>query len=83
MNLKTLLLSFVFLWFVKSTSLPKLYYRLSNRRGLDVQKFRKLEKLALKVTKWKLDIKYFEDCDVLGVCPKLLSRERYQLLENI
>ena len=57
------------LWYLQAASLPKLYYRLQGRRDVDVKRLRKLEKAGLKVTKLTLDIKFFESCIELGVCP--------------
>ena len=68
-----LLLSFVTLWMFKTSSLPSIYYKLSNKRSIDISQFRKLEKLAVKVTKWKLDIQYLYDCQLLGICPEFLK----------
>ena len=61
------------LWFIKSSTLPNLYYRIQCRRNVEVKLLRKLEKAGLKVTKLKLDRKYFEDCISLKVCPKFLQ----------
>ena len=60
-------------WIVKTSSLPKLYHRLQDRRDVAVSQFRKLEKAGLKVTKLVLDLKYFESCLELGICPKYLK----------
>ena len=55
-------------WYLKSTTLPKLFYKLQDRRDVDIHRLRKLEKLGLKVTKLTLDVKYFESCVELGIC---------------
>jgi hypothetical protein len=73
MEIYTLLLCILTQWYLKVTSLPTLYYELSNRRGIEINKFKRLEKLAYKVTKWKLDIQYFEDCQYLKICPEFLK----------
>ena len=59
-------------WYSKTTTLPKLYYRLQNRREVGLHVFRKLEKSGIKVTKLTLDLKYFENCVELGICPQYL-----------
>ena len=53
-------------------SLPKLYYRLAGRRNVTVKQLRQLEKFYLKVNKLHLDLKYFERCHELDLCPKFL-----------
>ena len=63
----------VAIWYLKAASLPKLYHRLQDRRDVEVTRLRKLEKAGLKVTKLTLDLKYFEACVELGVCPKFLK----------
>ena len=60
------------IWYLNATSLPKLYYRLQGRRNVAVQQLRKLEKSGLKLTKLTLDLKYFQSCVELGLCPKFL-----------
>ena len=70
------MLSVLCLWTLriwKISSLPSLYHTLGNRRSIQVSAFRKLEKLAIKVTKWKLDIQYLKDCQYLGICPDFLK----------
>ena len=47
-------------WYLKTTSLPKLYYRLQDRRDVRVNQLRKLERIGVKVTKLSLDLKYFD-----------------------
>ena len=73
------------LWFIKSSTLPNLYYRIQCRRNVEVKLLRKLEKAGLKVTKLKLDRKYFEDCISLKVCPKFLqvNSPRIRAFENV
>ena len=39
------------LWYKKSTSLPKLYFAISNRRGVKVKDLRQVEKHGYKVLK--------------------------------
>ena len=60
------------LWYLKSTSLPKLFYRLQDRGDVSVHRLRKLEKAGIQVTKLTLDVNYFEKCLELGLCPKFL-----------
>ena len=62
-----------FIWFInglKLTSLPKLYYRLSSKRGISLKKLRDLEKSAIKYARRQLDIHYLEYCYDLGLCPE-------------
>jgi len=67
------LLSLICLWYIKITSLPKLYYRISSRRGIQVATFRKLEKIGLKVVKLRFDVKFYETCLSLKICPEFLN----------
>ena len=60
------------LWFLKVTSLPKLYHRISSKRGIPVKVCRRIENLCLKASKKSLDVKYWRRCVDLGVCPKFL-----------
>ena len=53
-------------------SLPKLYYFCCNKRDLYVSDLRKFEKLSSKISKLQLDIRYFEQCVNLKLCPKFL-----------
>ena len=62
-----------FIWFLnglKLTSLPKLYYRLSSKRGIPVKHLRELEKNAIKYARRQLDVHYLEYCYDLGICPE-------------
>ena len=68
---KLLILSI--LWYSKSTSLPKLYYLISNRRGIHINQLRACERHSQKIVKLKLDIKYLESCADLKICPKFLK----------
>lgn len=61
-----------FLWFYRSTTLPKLYYNVSKKSNISVKDFRRFERLAEKYVKLQLDIKYFDDCLKLGLFPKYL-----------
>ena len=63
----------IFKWILKITSLPKLYYRLTKQRDVTVTQLRKLKKYGWKVLKLNLDIKYFENCLDLNLCPKFLK----------
>ena len=74
-----ILLAIIFKWILKITSLPKLYYRLSKQRGVTVIQLRKLEKYGWKVLKLNLDIKYFENCLDLNLCPKFLKFKLHNL----
>ena len=40
---------------------------------MQVRRLRKLERTGLQLNKLHLDVKYFEDCLELGVCPKFLD----------
>ena len=55
-----------------STSLPKLYYNINNKRGVSINKLRVCEKLGQKAVKLRLDVKYLEACVELDICPKFL-----------
>ena len=62
-----------FIWFtngLKLTSLPKLYYRLSNKRRIPIKKLRLLEKNAIKYARRQLDVQFLEYCFDLGLCPE-------------
>ena len=54
----TKLLLIALIWFCKSTSLPKLYYNISNKRGISINKLRVCEKLGQKAVKLRLDSIY-------------------------
>ena len=66
-------LSCVAIWLLKITSLPKLYFRINNRRGIAISQLRQLERVNLKVVKLKLDLRYFHTCIDLSICPKFLK----------
>ena len=57
-------------WILKISFLPKLYHALSSKRDVTIKLQRKLEKLGLKLVKLNLDVKYFETCIDLDICPK-------------
>ena len=62
-----------YIWLInglKLTSLPKLYYRLSSKRGIPVKQLRELEKKAIKYARRLLDVHYLEYCFDLGICPQ-------------
>ena len=61
------------LWYKKSTSLPQLYFAISNRRSVTVKDLRQIEKLGYKVLKLRLDVKYLETCSNLNLCPDFLK----------
>ena len=67
------MLAIIYKWILKITSLPKLYYRLSKQKGVTATQLKKLKKYAWKVLKLNLDIKYFENCLDLNLCPKFLK----------
>ena len=72
MNVLNLLYA-AFIWFInglKLTSLPKLYYRLSSKRGIRLKKLRDLEKTAIKYARRQLDVHYLEYCYDLGIYPE-------------
>ena len=47
-------------WLKKTTSLPKLYFKISSKRGTPVKDLRQIERYGLKIVKLNLDIKFFE-----------------------
>ena len=60
-------------WFIgalKLTSLPKLYYRLSSNRGIDIKELRTFEKTGIKLARRQLDVHYLDYCYTLGLCPQ-------------
>ena len=57
----------------KTTSLPKFYFRISSKRGTPVKDLRQIKRYGLKIVKLKLDIKFFETCANLGICPQFLK----------
>ena len=67
------LLYIAIIWYKKSTSLPKLYFAISNRRDVTVRDLRQIEKFGYKVLKLRLDVKYFKTCTDLGLCPQFLK----------
>ena len=65
------------------TSLPKLYYRLSSNRGIDIKELRIFEKHGVKFARRQLDVHYLDYCYTLGLCPnkfkfKLPKDEAYK-----
>ena len=66
-------LSCVAIWLLKITSLPKLYFRINIRRGIAISQLRQLERVSLKVVKLKLDLRYFQTCIDLSICPEFLK----------
>ena len=71
--MKLLIYLLLTLWRIKANSIPQLYYPMSNGSTVDVSEIRKLEKLHYRCAKLKLDVKYFDDCQELDVCPKFLQ----------
>ena len=50
------------IWFKKTTSLPKLYHGISNKRDIPVSTLKAFEKQGRKLIKLGLDVKYFKSC---------------------
>ena len=78
----------VILWYIKASSLPKLYHRLSSKRGIPVQVCRRFEHLCLKASKKGLDVNYWHRCVDLGLCPKFLrfqppQVQQYRNMKNV
>ena len=61
------------IWFKKATSLPKLYHGTSNKKGIPVSTLRAFEKPGRKQVKLGLDVKYFQSCLDLKLCPEFLK----------
>ena len=62
-----------FIWFInglKLTSLPKLYNRLSSKRGVPVKQLRDLERKAIKYARRQLDVHYLDYCFDLSLYPE-------------
>ena len=71
-----------YIWFINGlnlTSLPKLYYRLSSKRGIPVKQLRDFEKAAIKYARRQLDVHYLEYCFDLGICPQ---KFKFKIPEN-
>ena len=51
----------------------KLYFRISSKRGTPVKDLRHIERYGLKIVKLKLDVKFFETCANLDICPQFLK----------
>ena len=62
-----------FLFLFKTFNLPRLYYYIGKRRNINVQQFRTFERLHKRLSKLPFDIKYFENCLELGICPTFLT----------
>ena len=67
------LLFSIVVWLKKTTSLPKLYFRISSKRGTPVKDLRQIERYGLKIVKLKLDLKSFKTCANLDICPQFLK----------
>ena len=67
------LLFSILVWLKKTTCLPKLYLRISSKRGTPVKDVRQIKRYGLKKVKLKLDIKFFETCANLDICPQFLK----------
>ena len=88
------LLCSIVLQILKGVSLFKVYYRLSKRNEIRILQLIKLEKPVLKLMKLNLDVKYFNTCLDLNICPKFIkfrlpnfqvyknSEELYQIVFN-
>jgi len=61
------------LWYIKSSSLPKFYFGMCNKRGILVSTSSALEKQGKKLVKPGLDIKDFESCLDLNLCTEFLK----------
>ena len=72
MIIKSFIPVLIAIWYLKTISLLQLFYKLQDRRDVSVKCLRKLEKAGTQVTKLSLDLKYFEKCLELGICPKYL-----------
>ena len=53
--------------------LPVLYHSLHSKRGIPVNKLRKLEKATLQVAKKLADIRFWHRCIALKLCPEFLK----------
>ena len=62
----------IVIW-LKKTSLPKLYFRMSSKRGTSIKNLRHIERYGLKRVKLKSDIKFFETCANLDIFPQFLK----------
>ena len=81
-------LIWIFLWYSKISSLPKLYYRMHNRKGVRVKECRTLENAGRSVVKCALDTIYWERCLDLNLCPSFLKfrppkLKQYQNVDTI
>ena len=54
-------------------TIPKIYFRISNKRGIPVSTLRGLEKQGRKLVKLGQDVKYFETCLDISLCPEVLK----------
>ena len=57
----------------KCSSLPKLYHGIDSKRKIPVSTLRAFEKQGHILVKLQLDIKYFETCLDLDLCPEFLK----------
>ena len=57
----------------KTTSLLQLYFRISTKRGTPVKDLQQIKRYGLKIMKLKLDIKFFQTCTNLDICPQFLK----------
>ena len=67
------MLIWLFIWYYKVSTLPKLYHRLSKRSGATVRKFRGLEDAGKKMVKRNLDVMFWQRCIDLEICPDFLK----------
>ena len=61
-------------WYIKSkVSPPAFYFRLHNRRDINIDLIRRYEILQIKINKKKLDIVFWNKCLNLELCPDFLK----------
>ena len=58
--------------FLKRVSVFVLVYQLSKKKNIPANEFRHYERATSSFTKLLLDIKYYKDCEFLGILPKFL-----------
>ena len=57
----------------KNNLFTEIYFRISSKRGTPVKDLRQIERYGLKIVKLKLDVKFFETCANLDICPQFLK----------
>ena len=58
---------------LKKTSVGKFLNKLSSSRGINIKVLRKFEKTLCRIATTKLDIRFLDRCEELGVVPKFLK----------